>query len=302
MSRRLASALFVLVSLGAAIPMHGTAATDRVANFPVAGVVVPGSSIGGVTLGMTQAQVEQLWGQNFSACTGCGPNLAWLYEYPGGDAVLGAAVKFSTPTTASVSKSAAAAAAAKTASLDASTAAQKATAAQTKTVAATATAKTDAVKATAAKTLAAKARAAGTASAARLEAAAKLAAARASAAKILAATDAANARSAESAAREAATAAANAETEAAAAAAAAKLVTVIAVFTLGSPVGWGLQGLKMGDPVSNVYNLYSNPGDVNCIGYSALTVGSTSATTSFYTANGVIYGFALTARSQSPCE
>lgn len=77
---------------------------------------------------------------------------------------------------------------------------------------------------------------------------------------------------------------------------------VVAVFTLGSPAGWGLKGIMMGDPVSNVYNLYGSPGTANCIGYSALTVRIGSGTTSFYSADGVIYGYALTAPSQSPCQ
>jgi hypothetical protein len=77
---------------------------------------------------------------------------------------------------------------------------------------------------------------------------------------------------------------------------------VVAVFTLGSPAGWGLPGAMMGDPVSNVYNLYGNTGDRNCIGYDALTVRIGNNVTSFYSAAGVIYGFALTSASQTPCQ
>ena len=47
----------------------------------------------------------------------------------------------------------------------------------------------------------------------------------------------------------------------------------------------------MGDPVSNVYNLFGNTGNANCIGYSALTVNIGGAVTSFYSASGVIYGY-----------
>jgi hypothetical protein len=60
--------------------------------------------------------------------------------------------------------------------------------------------------------------------------------------------------------------------------------------------------VMMGDPVSNVYNLFDNPGDANCIGYSALTVNGGGVVTSFYSASGVIYGYALTAPTQSPCQ
>jgi hypothetical protein len=77
---------------------------------------------------------------------------------------------------------------------------------------------------------------------------------------------------------------------------------VVAVFTLGSPAGWGLKGVMMGDPVANVYSIYGNTGDANCIGYDALTVRLGGGTTSFYSASGVIYGYALTASSQPPCQ
>jgi hypothetical protein len=77
---------------------------------------------------------------------------------------------------------------------------------------------------------------------------------------------------------------------------------VVAVFTLGSPLGWGVKGAMMFDPVSNIYNLFGNTGDAQCIGYDALTVRVGGNTFSFYTANGVIYGYALTAASQPACE
>jgi hypothetical protein len=77
---------------------------------------------------------------------------------------------------------------------------------------------------------------------------------------------------------------------------------VVAVFTLGSPAGWGLSGAMMGDPISNVYNLFGSTGQANCIGYAALTVRIGTATTSFYSASGVIYGYALTASSQPACQ
>jgi hypothetical protein len=165
----LASAVLALVS-------HSTAAPARAANFPTKGVVVPGRTIGGIGLGMTESQVKGLWGSNYVPCVKCSPHqTVWLYEYRGAEP-LGAAVKFDQ-----------------------------------------------------------------------------------------------NAR-------------------------------VVAVFTLGSPVGWGVKGVMMGDPVSNVYNLFGNTGNANCIGYSALTVNIGGAVTSFYSASGVIYGYALTASNLSPCQ
>ncbi len=77
---------------------------------------------------------------------------------------------------------------------------------------------------------------------------------------------------------------------------------VVSVFTLGSPAGWGSKGLMMGDPLANIYTDYENPGDVHCIGYDALTVKVPGGTMAFYSAAGVIYGYALTAGKLSPCQ
>ena len=170
-------------------------------NFPVKGVVVPGQSIGGITLGMTEKQVEQRWGHSFFVCTKCGPNLVWLFEYPGAEP-LGAAIKFGVPAKSGVTP-----------------------ASSTKS-------------------------GPTTTPPAKLDPTAK----------------------------------------------------VVAVFTLGSPTGWGTKGAMMFDPVSNVYNLFGNTGDAQCIGYDALTVRIGASTMSFYTASGVIYGYALTAPSQPPCQ
>jgi hypothetical protein len=198
-SRKFSFALAVAAL--AACAFQGVAGA-RSSNFPAKGVVVPGRSIGGITLGMTEQQVEQRWGHGFEACTKCGPNLVWLFEYPGAEP-LGAAIKFGVP-------------AASGAALTAST-------------------KNGSKKTTAPP---------------KLDPAAK----------------------------------------------------VVAVFTLGSPTGWGTKGAMMYDPVSNVYNLFGNTGDAQCIGYDALTVRIGASTMSFYTASGVIYGYALTAPSQPPCQ
>ena len=77
---------------------------------------------------------------------------------------------------------------------------------------------------------------------------------------------------------------------------------VVSVFTLGSPAGWGVKGVMMGDPVSNVYNLFGNTGSVSCIGYDALTIRIGRNTMSFYTTGGTIYGFALTGPTERPCQ
>ena len=77
---------------------------------------------------------------------------------------------------------------------------------------------------------------------------------------------------------------------------------VVSVFTLGSPAGWGVKGVMMGDPVSNVYNLFGNTGSASCIGYDALTVRIGSGTMSFYTTGGTIYGFALTGPTEPVCQ
>lgn len=206
--RRLVVLALVGVLAGSAV----TAATAGV--FPSAGKVVPGQTIGGVSIGMTEQQVRQIWGANYVVCASCGPLLTWLYEYQGGEP-LGAAVKFNVPPPAATPT--------KTAASKPKTGSKSATSSKTSTTSTTSTAPTNG--------------------------------------------------------------------------------TVVAVFTLGSPLGWGVKGqVMMFDPVSNVYNLFGNPGDSQCVGYAALTVRVGSNTMSFYTSSGVIYGFALTAPSQSPCQ
>jgi hypothetical protein len=77
-----------------------------------------------------------------------------------------------------------------------------------------------------------------------------------------------------------------------------------AVFTLGGVPGWKTpNGLKTYDPVSNIYKLYpAATSYTKCVGFEALSMKKGSVTTSFYTASGVIYGFALTAATEKVCQ
>jgi hypothetical protein len=78
---------------------------------------------------------------------------------------------------------------------------------------------------------------------------------------------------------------------------------VTAIFTLGAIQGWKTKGgLKMYDPVSNIYSLYEVPIYTKCIGFEAFSMRKGSVTTSFYTASGVVYGFALTAPGEAICQ
>jgi len=78
---------------------------------------------------------------------------------------------------------------------------------------------------------------------------------------------------------------------------------VSAVFTLGAIQGWKTSdGLKMYDPVSNIYSFYETPIYTKCIGFEAFSMRKGSITSSFYTASGVVYGFALTAPGEAICQ
>jgi hypothetical protein len=78
---------------------------------------------------------------------------------------------------------------------------------------------------------------------------------------------------------------------------------VSAVFTLGAIEGWKTrEGLKIGDPVSNIYSFYATPIDTLCVGFEALSARQGTVTTSFYTADGIVYGFALTTPPEKVCQ
>lgn len=87
----------LLVSLVAALSFAAipTASAKQQATFPQIGVFIPGKSLGGVHLGMTQTQVRSLWGSNFKICklSLCAGTTTWYYIYPKGEPV-GAAVVF----------------------------------------------------------------------------------------------------------------------------------------------------------------------------------------------------------------
>lgn len=173
--------------------------------FPSRGIVVPGQSIAGLTVGMTEAQVAAKWGHGYEICVSCGKQLVWLYEYKGSEP-LGAAVKFDAPAPKGSTN-------------------------------------TKSVK--------------GIAPSGNL---------------LGAATPPGNSK-------------------------------VIAIFTLGSPTGWGIPGkVQTFGPITDVYNVYGNLGTVQCIGYVALTAKVGQNTFSFYTSSGVIYGFALTGPKEPPCQ
>jgi hypothetical protein len=78
---------------------------------------------------------------------------------------------------------------------------------------------------------------------------------------------------------------------------------VVAAFSLGSPAGWRTKdGLDMGDPIGNVYQRYNSTGTTRCIGFDAVTVRTGKVVTAFYSAAGVIYGFAMVIPSMTVCQ
>lgn len=78
---------------------------------------------------------------------------------------------------------------------------------------------------------------------------------------------------------------------------------VSAIFTLGAIAGWKTkEGLKIGDPISNIYNFYAAPIDTLCVGFEAFSAKQGTVTTSFYTADGIVYGFALTTAPEKICQ
>ena len=60
--------------------------------LPQNGVLVPGRSLGGIRLGMTQPRVERAWGTNYGRCRNCS-RTTWYFNYEKFHAQ-GAAVRF----------------------------------------------------------------------------------------------------------------------------------------------------------------------------------------------------------------
>jgi hypothetical protein len=78
---------------------------------------------------------------------------------------------------------------------------------------------------------------------------------------------------------------------------------VVAVFSLGSPAGWKTdKGLAMGDPISDVYQYYKTTGTTRCVGFDAVTAKTGKYVTAFYSAAGVIYGFAIVIPKMTVCQ
>jgi hypothetical protein len=67
-------------ALFAALLVVALAATPAASAPPRAGLFVPGKSLGGVSLGMTQADVLRAWGERHGVCRDC-PQPTWYFNY-----------------------------------------------------------------------------------------------------------------------------------------------------------------------------------------------------------------------------
>ena len=78
---------------------------------------------------------------------------------------------------------------------------------------------------------------------------------------------------------------------------------VTAVFTLGSPTGWHTQqGLGVGEQIEKANELYGQLAWHVCTGYAAMSMRNGNTITSIYTTGENVYGFALTASTESICQ
>jgi hypothetical protein len=78
---------------------------------------------------------------------------------------------------------------------------------------------------------------------------------------------------------------------------------VIGIFTLGSPLTWRTSdGLRVGELIQRVIELYGNTGFQMCKGYGAMTIRTGDSVTTFYDFGEIVYGFALTTPSTPVCS
>ncbi len=68
-------AAILAAALGVAL-----AATSAASAPPARGLFVPGKSLGGVSIGMTQAEVLRTWGKRHGVCREC-PQPTWYFNY-----------------------------------------------------------------------------------------------------------------------------------------------------------------------------------------------------------------------------
>lgn len=66
-----------MILYGRAVPVLALALSLLLPNH---GVLVPGKSLGGVSIGMTRAHVRATWGTTFGRCRGC-PEETWYFNY-----------------------------------------------------------------------------------------------------------------------------------------------------------------------------------------------------------------------------
>jgi hypothetical protein len=77
---------------------------------------------------------------------------------------------------------------------------------------------------------------------------------------------------------------------------------VVQLFTLWSPTGWRTaQGLRTGDPATQIRALYGRLSSVRCTGYDAYELVGPRSVTSFYVVNGKVWGFGLSRPAVHQC-
>jgi hypothetical protein len=88
------SVALALVLVPVAAAATSTQHKPSAGHLPSRGVLIPGKSLGGVSLGQTQTKVKALWGGRFTQCekSFC-KDPTWLYFYATGEP-LGAATRF----------------------------------------------------------------------------------------------------------------------------------------------------------------------------------------------------------------